>query len=202
MCVSVLNLGSIFDDDVQSVQSESRQSLARQPAQMKAPPSFSERLLEVYQPPFQPSSTPSHLQNRFMVRIITPSSPHTLLPSYPLPSYPPLLTPYHPPLTPSSPHTSLLLPSYPTSTLPPQPPPSPSLSPVLPSSLHLSHFLSIFSSLSHPSTTSPLHRYTIWWVWFVAMAMRKPQWWKLSSTIRAHTTPSACPIPLASPWQP
>ena len=83
VCVSVLNLGSIFDDDVQSVQSESRQSLPRQPAQMKPPPSFGERLLEVYQPPFQPSSTPSHLQNRFMVRIITPSSPHTLLPSHP-----------------------------------------------------------------------------------------------------------------------
>ena len=169
--------------------------MARQPAQMKAPPSFSERLLEVYQPPFQPSSTPSHLQNRFMVRII-----------------PPLLTS-------SSPHTL---------------PPSPSLSPVMPSSLHLSHFLSVFSSLSHSSTTSPLHhltpppphpsttsllhhltpppphsstisplhRYTIWWVWFVAMAMRRPQWWKSSSTIRAHTMPSACPIPLASPWQP
>ena len=143
--------------------------MPRQPAQMKAPPSFSERLLEVYQPPFQPSSTPSHLQNRFMVRIIT------FLPSHP------------PPLTPSSPHTL---------------PPSPSLSPVTPSSLHLSHFLSIFSSLSHSSTTSPLHRYTIWWVWFVAMAMRRPQWWKLSSTIQAHTMLSACPIPSAFPWQP
>ena len=110
VCVSVLNLGSIFDDDVQSVQSESRQSLPWQPAQMKAPPSFSERLLEVYQPPFQPSSTPSHLQNRFMVRIITPSSPYTLPPltsSSPhtlLSSLPPLLTPSSPHTLPSLPH--------------------------------------------------------------------------------------------------
>ena len=141
MCVCVLNLGSIFDDDVQSVQSESRQSLPRQPAQMKAPPSFSEQLLEVYQPPFQSSSTPSHLQNRFMVRIITlppltPSSPHTLPPLTPfLPSHPP-------PLTPSSPHTLPPLtpfPLHPTSTLLLTLPLSPSLSPVTPSSLHLSH---------------------------------------------------------------
>lgn len=137
LCTVPDNFG---DDDLQSIQSEGRQLLPQQPDQRRVLPSFSERLLEVYQKPFQPSSTPDHLQHRFMVSLLPPfhPSPHPLLlpPSFsPLPSLLPLsipslapspffpLPPHILPFSyPHIPHTPLLTPSYPSHPLTYSPP--------------------------------------------------------------------------------
>ena len=85
VCLSVCiytNFSTPTDDETSSRYSDGRLLLPRQPestdqsAPLRKPllPAFSEKQLEVYQKPFQPSATPEHLHHRFMVSPAASSS--------------------------------------------------------------------------------------------------------------------------------